>query len=47
MLDFILIAITILTWNTGRMGNFQKPEKNEVLQYLVSQDADVICLMAH
>lgn len=44
MLDFILIAITILTWNTGRMGNFQKPEKNEVLQYLVSQDADVICL---
>ena len=44
MLDYILIAITILTWNTGRMGNFQKPEKNEVLQYLVSQDADVVCL---
>ena len=44
MLDFILIAITILTWNTGRMGEFKKPEKNEVLQYLLSQDADVICL---
>jgi endonuclease/exonuclease/phosphatase family metal-dependent hydrolase len=44
MLDFILIAITVLTWNTGRMGQFAKPEKNEVLQYLVSQDADVICL---
>ena len=44
MLDYILIAITILTWNTGRMGEFKKPEKNEVLQYLLSQDADVICL---
>lgn len=44
MLDFILIAITVLTWNTGRMGEFKKPEKNEVLQYLMSQDADVICL---
>ena len=40
----MLIAITILTWNTGRMGGFAKPEKNEVLQYLLSQDADVICL---
>jgi len=39
-----LIAITILTWNTGRMGQFAKPDKNEVLQYLVAQDADVICL---
>ncbi|MBO7458169.1 MAG: endonuclease/exonuclease/phosphatase family protein [Paludibacteraceae bacterium] len=44
MLDFILIAITVLTWNTGRMGQYAKPEKNEVLQYLVRQDADVICL---
>ena len=26
------------------MGQFAKPEKNEVLQYLLSQDADVICL---
>ncbi len=42
--SFILIAITVLTWNTGRMGEFKKPEKNEVIQYLMSQDADVICL---
>lgn len=26
------------------MGGFAKPEKNEVLQYLLSQDADVVCL---
>jgi len=44
VLDFILIAITILTWNTHRMGDFKKPEQNEVLQYLLSQDADIICL---
>jgi len=51
-LVFLLIAnsqqlianITVLTWNTGRMGEFKKPAENEVLQYLVSQDADVICL---
>lgn len=36
--------LSILTWNTARMGNFQKPERNEVLQYLMAQDADVICL---
>ena len=40
----MLIAISVLTWNTGRMGSFEKPEKNEVIQYLLSQDADVICL---
>ena len=44
MKSFILIAITVLTWNTARMGNFAKPDKNEVLKYLVSQDADIICL---
>lgn len=33
-----------MTWNTGRMGGFVKPEKNEVLQYILQQDADVICL---
>jgi endonuclease/exonuclease/phosphatase family metal-dependent hydrolase len=36
--------LTVLTWNTGRMGGFAKPEKNEVLQYLLAQDADVVCL---
>ena len=44
MLDFILIAITVLTWNTGRMDFKHKPAENEVLQFLVSQDADVVCL---
>jgi len=39
-----LIAITVLTWNTARLGHYAKPEKNEVLQYLVKQDADIICL---
>jgi len=42
--SLIFIAITILTWNTARLGNFRKPEKNEVLQYLMQQDADIICL---
>lgn len=49
---FLLIAgsqqlmahITVLTWNTERMGGYKKPEKNKVLQYLMTQDADVICL---
>ncbi len=44
MLKALIIAITVLTWNTGRMGEFKKPEKNEVIQYLMCQDADVICL---
>ena len=44
MLTALITAITILTWNTCRMGDFKKPDQNEVLQYLVSQDADIICL---
>ena len=44
MSSFILIAITVLTWNTGRMDYTHKPPKNEVLAYLVSQDADIVCL---
>ena len=36
--------LTVLTWNTARMGHYVKPEKNEVLRYLLSQDADIICL---
>lgn len=36
--------LSVLTWNTGRMGGFAKPEKNEVLRFLMAQDADVICL---
>ena len=37
-------SLTVLSWNTARMGHFVKPENNEVLRYLVSQDADVLCL---
>ena len=44
MLKTILIAITVLTWNTARMDYKHKPADNEVLQYLLSQDADVVCL---
>lgn len=44
MKGFILIAITVLTWNTARMDYKHKSDKNEVLQYLCAQDADIICL---
>ena len=44
MIYNFLISITVLTWNTARLGHYAKPEKNEVLQYLVKQDADIICL---
>ena len=37
--------LSVLTWNTGRMGGFRKPKTNQVLHYLIEeQDADVICL---
>lgn len=36
--------LQILTYNTHRMGNFQKAPQNRVIQYLLRQDADVICL---
>jgi len=36
--------LTVLTWNTNCMSRYQKPEKNEVLRYLMQQDADIICL---
>lgn len=44
MMNLILIAVSVLTWNTARMGHYVKPEKNEVLQFLMQQDADIICL---
>ena len=44
MLNAFIITITVLTWNTARMDYTHKPEQNKVLQYLLSQDADVICL---
>ena len=36
--------LQILTYNTHRMGEFQKAPRNRVIQYLLRQDADVICL---
>ena len=36
--------LSILTWNTARMGGFKKPGENQVLQLLSRQDADIICL---
>lgn len=39
-----IAAITVLTWNTHRFGDYKKPEQNEVLQFLMEQDADVVCL---
>lgn len=44
MIHLLITAITVLTWNTYQMGQYAKPDKNEVLQYLMMQDADVICL---
>lgn len=37
-------TITVLSYNTQRMGGFQKPEQNEVLQYILRTDADIVCL---
>jgi len=37
-------GITVLTWNTARMDYTHKPAENEVLRFLLAQDADVVCL---
>jgi len=37
-------TLTVLTYNTQRMGNFEKADKNAVVRYLQSVDADVLCL---
>lgn len=44
MLHTILIAISVLTWNTGRMDYTHKPPQNEVLQFILTQNADIVCL---
>ncbi len=36
--------LSVLTYNTHRMGEFRKPPHNRVLQYLLRQNADVVCL---
>ena len=35
-------GLTIMTYNTHRMGMFAKPDKNRVLLYLQRQNADVV-----
>lgn len=42
--QWLMADLSVLTWNTARMGGFAKPEKNEVLRYLLAQNADVVCL---
>jgi len=37
-------SLTILTYNTQRMGGFAKVENNRVVQYLQQVEADVLCL---
>lgn len=36
--------LTVLTWNTNAMSRYKKADENEVLRYLMNQDADVVCL---
>lgn len=36
--------LTVLTWNTARMDYKHKPAENKVLNFLMEQDVDVICL---
>ena len=37
-------SLTILTYNTHRMGMFKKANQNEVIHYLQQVEADVLCL---
>jgi len=37
-------SLTVLTYNTQRMGNFEKAGKNGVIRYLQGVDADILCL---
>lgn len=37
-------TISVLTYNTKRMYNIAKPEKNKVLEYIKKQDADIVVL---
>ena len=37
-------SLKVLSYNTQRMGGFAKPEKNSVIGYLRSSDADILCL---
>jgi len=37
-------TLTVLTYNTQRMGGFAKVGKNKVVSYLQQVDADILCL---
>lgn len=37
-------TVHVLTYNTHRMGMYEKPEHNAVIQYIIAQDADIVCL---
>ena len=37
-------SLTLLTYNTHRMGMFCKADRNEVIRYLRQSDADILCL---
>ena len=37
-------TLRVMTYNTHRLGMFEKPERNEVIRFLRTADADVICL---
>lgn len=37
-------TLSVLTWNTARMDYKHKPGENQVLRFLESQDADIVCL---
>lgn len=37
-------GITIMTYNTDRMGMFRKAEANKVIQNILQADADIVCL---
>lgn len=36
--------LTVMTYNTHRLGGFKKADQNEVLQYIRQKDVDVVCL---
>ncbi len=36
--------LTVLTYNTGRMGEFKKADRNAVIRNIVDINADIVCL---
>lgn len=42
--DPSLTSVSVMTYNTHRMGMFAKSEQNRVIQYIKRTDADIVCL---